>query len=81
MEKLRLRLVDGWHKGWKWVSAQALALGAAINGAWLAVPDDMKAMLPPKVLAYVSFGVFAAGFVGRFFTTAPKPDSSDASAS
>lgn len=71
MNKLKLRVIDDWKAGWKWVSTQALAIGAGINGAWVAVPDELKSNLPPKLLAYASLVIFASGLIGRFVTTAP----------
>lgn len=74
MGKLKFRLVDGWKKSWKWLSVQALALGTAVNGAWVLVPDELKASMPPKVAAYASLVIFATGFAARFLTTAPKAE-------
>ena len=44
---------------------QAMALAAAIQGAWPQIPEDLKASIPPAVVHWVSLALLVAGIVGR----------------
>jgi hypothetical protein len=44
---------------------QAMVVAGAIQGAWLFVPDDMKATIPPNVVQGVTLALLALGVVGR----------------
>jgi len=41
-----MRLVEEWRSAWRWFSLQAMALTAAIQAAWAAMPDDLKQHIP-----------------------------------
>lgn len=78
LNKLGMRLVDDWHKAWRWLSVQALALGAALQGAWLAVPADLKASVPSKYVTAITMTILVVGLVGRFLTFTPPKEKEDA---
>ena len=59
------RLVSNWKKAPRMFSVQAMALAAAIQGAWPLIPDDLKAALPPTVVHWVSVALLVAGIAGR----------------
>lgn len=62
-----MRLVAGWKQAWRWFSVHALILAGAIPVVWASLPDDMKASIPPDVLATITGVVAALGVIGRLF--------------
>jgi hypothetical protein len=47
------------------LSVQAMTLAGAIQGAWLFVPEDMKASIPPNVVQWLTMALLALGVAGR----------------
>jgi len=62
---MKLKLIEDWRNAWRWFSVNAMLLAAAIQGAWLQVPDDMKATLPPHVVSYSTIVLLVLGVLGR----------------
>ena len=60
-----MKLVDDAKQAWRWFSVQAMTLAAAVQGAWVFVPDDMRATLPHGAVQWLTFGLLAAGIAGR----------------
>jgi hypothetical protein len=60
-----MRLVKNTRSAWRWFSVQALALQGIGAAAWLGVPDDMRAAVPPEWLAGCAVVLTAFGIVGR----------------
>lgn len=60
-----MTLVKNWRKAWRMYSAQALAAVAALPVIWMELPPDIKALIPPKLTAYIIPAVAIAGLVGR----------------
>jgi hypothetical protein len=58
-------LVRDAKKAWRWWSVQAMALAGAIQGAWLFVPDDLKARVPDDLASTVTAVLMVLGIVGR----------------
>lgn len=67
-----MKPVPNWKHGWKWLSVHLMALGAAIQGAWLAVPDTMRSFLPDKWAHAASLVTFVAGLAARFIAQPVK---------
>lgn len=67
-----MKLVHNWRRGWTWLSVHLMALGAAIQGAWLAVPDTMRAFLPDKWAHAAALATFIAGLGARFIAQPVK---------
>ena len=65
MEKRRIRLVQNWRDGWKWISTNSMLTAAAIQGAWLQMPEDMKSGIDPSIVNAVTIAVLVLGVVGR----------------
>jgi hypothetical protein len=42
-----------------------MALAAALQGAWAAVPDDMRARMPGWIVTAATIALLAAGIGGR----------------
>ena len=60
-----MRLVKDARKAWRWFSVQAMALQGAAAGAWLMVPDDMRASVPSEWLAACAVVLTVLGIAGR----------------
>jgi hypothetical protein len=60
-----MRLVEEWRSAWRWFSLQAMALTAAIQAAWAALPDDLKQHVPAKAVTAVSVALLLLGIGGR----------------
>lgn len=67
----KLKLVENWREGWRWVSVQCMGGAIALQGAWLFIPDDMKSGIHPDVIRWCAYGLLAIGFVGRFVKQEP----------
>ena len=62
---MRVRLVDGARKAWRWWSVQAMALAVAIQAGWQAMPEDLAARLPDGWVTGLSIVVLVLGIIGR----------------
>lgn len=60
-----MALIENWRQAPRMLSVQAMALSLAIQGAWPAIPEDLKATLPPHVVHYVAMGLLIVGIIGR----------------
>ena len=63
------KLIRNWRDALTHYSTKALALGAGVQGMWLAFPDDWKANLGADVatwMARLTAGILVAGLVGKF---------------
>ena len=58
-------LVENWRGAWRWFSLQAMALTAAIQAAWAAMPDELRAHFPTRMVTAVSVGLLLLGIGGR----------------
>lgn len=60
-----MRLIPDWKKALRFFSVQADILTAGIAGAWLYVPDDMRAAVDPSWLAMAALALAVLGGLGR----------------
>ena len=60
-----MKLIDNWKSAHRMLSVQAMALTAAILGAWPMIPEDLKAALPPHLVHWVSITLLVFGIAGR----------------
>ena len=60
-----MRLVRDWRQAWRWLSVQALAISAAVPGAWLAIPEEWRAAMPAEWLAGAAVVIGLMGIIGR----------------
>ena len=60
-----MKLVPNARRSWRWLSVQIATLSGIVPGAWLAVPDDMRAAVPPEWLAVAAIVMAAMIVVGR----------------
>lgn len=78
MPKLRKpKLVPDWRRSWRWISVQMMTAAGAVQGAWLAVPDDLKTSVPPALVQWITLGLLLLGVGGRLVTQAPPPAPGD----
>lgn len=71
-----MKLIPNWRRAWRMLSVQAMTLAAAIQGAWPAIPAEMRATLPQDLVHWVSVLLLLAGIVGRLVVQ-PKVDAAD----
>lgn len=62
---MKLELVDDWRDFLTWYSSWSHILVAQAGAAWLAMPEDWRAAVPPAVLAGLALVFGAAGLAGR----------------
>lgn len=67
-----MRMIAEWRRAWRWFSVQAMALAAALQGAWAALPDDMKQHVPAGVVAFATMALLLLGIAGRLVLQARR---------
>lgn len=60
-----MRFVANWRDAWRWFSVQAFAVIIALPMVWMALPPDVKAMLPDGWGQWIAVAIAAAGLLGR----------------
>jgi len=60
-----MKMIPNARSAWRFFSVQAMTLQGAAAGAWLAVPDDMRAAVPSEWLAIGALAITALGIIGR----------------
>ena len=72
-----MKLDPNWRQSWRWLSMHAMTLALAVQGAWLAVPDDLRQVVPQWASYAVTGVLLVAGLLGRLVDQSPKPDDTD----
>lgn len=67
-----MRLVDDARKAWRWFSVQAMFVAFVLQGAWEALPPDMKASIPQQYVTYITLFLLAMGIAGRLVKQGDK---------
>lgn len=65
----RIRLIAEWRLGHRMISVICWGIAAALQGAWLFLPMDLKDSVSPlvkSIWAYAILGFGVAGIGGRF---------------
>ena len=60
-----MKLTPNAKDAYKWFSVQAMALVVAIEGAWLAMPPDLKSRVPETWVDFLSMALLVLGIFGR----------------
>lgn len=60
-----MKLVKNARAAWRWWSVQSMVLAGALQGAWLAVPADLKTHVPGWLATAVTMGILGLGVIGR----------------
>lgn len=69
-----IKLVEDWRKAWKWFSVNAMVAAAAIQGAWLQIPEDMKAHIPEALVSGATIALLVLGVAGRIVKQGGEDD-------
>lgn len=69
-----IKLVEDWRKAWKWFSVNAMVAAAAIQGAWLQIPEDMKAHIPETLVSGATIALLVLGVAGRIVKQGGEDD-------
>lgn len=72
MSLRKLKLVNDWRRSWRWFSMNCMTLAAAIQGAWIYVPDDMRTTVPVWLVSSVTIGLLILGVIGRLVKQGEK---------
>ena len=60
-----MKLIGNWRDGWRFTSIRAMTAATALQGAWLALPDDLRATLPPWLPQTIAMVLLALGVFAR----------------
>lgn len=60
-----MKLIPQWKRCLRMFSVQAMVLAGAIQGAWVAIPDDLKASISDDWMRYITIALMVAGVIGR----------------
>lgn len=60
-----MKLIDEARHWWRMFSVQAMGAALAIQGAWEALPDDMKASIPHEWVTRTTATLLVLGLLGR----------------
>ena len=60
-----MKLVPNARKAWRWISMQAMGVAVALQGAWVFIPDDLKARVGDDTAAWVTGALLVLGMIGR----------------
>jgi len=66
-------MVQNWRDAWKWFSVQAFAVIIALPAVWMALPADVKAMVPDGWEKWIVMGIALAGLFGRLIDQQKAP--------
>ena len=67
-----MKLCADWKQCHRWISMHAMTAAGAIQGAWLAVPDDMKSRMPEHLVSGATISLMLLGIIGRLIAQPPK---------
>lgn len=60
-----MRLVDDWKEAYKWISMNSMLATVTVSGAWVAIPDDLRASMPHDIVHWVAISLLMLGIAGR----------------
>lgn len=60
-----MKLVDDWKQAWRWFSVNCMVIAASIQGTWVYIPDDLRAMAPAWLASGATITLLALGVAGR----------------
>lgn len=69
-----MKLDPNWRQCWRWISVHCMTLALAVQGAWLAVPDDLRALVPAWAGYAVTAVLLVAGIAGRLINQGAHDD-------
>ena len=60
-----MKLIANWRKAYRMLSVKSMAVATAIQGAWVVLPEDMKATVPPHSVYWITMALLVFGIAGR----------------
>lgn len=60
-----MKFVDEAKHCWRMFSVQAMTAAGAIQGGWMYVPEDMKAVIDHRIVSGVTIALLVLGIAGR----------------
>lgn len=67
-----MKLVEDWKQAWKWISTNCMMLAAAIQGAWVYIPQDLRSSLPEWGISITTIALLIFGIAGRLIKQESK---------
>ncbi len=67
-----MKLIDDWKSAWRKFSVQAMGAAIALQGAWEACPEELKASIPTLWVSRLTAILLVLGIVGRLVKQEPK---------
>ena len=67
-----MKIVDDAKRWWRWFSMQAMVAAAAIQGAWVFIPDSMRDSFPKNWIQGFTVALLVLGIAGRLVNQTPK---------
>ncbi len=65
LQRRNMKLVSDWKQAWKWISVNCMVIATAVQGAWMYIPDDMKAEVPHNIVHILTMLLLVLGLAGR----------------
>lgn len=66
-------IVPNWRSAWKWISIHLAVVGTAFTGAWMAMPDTMRQVLPDHYAKLGAMITFVSIIGARLFNQSGTP--------
>lgn len=60
-----MKLIPQWKRCLRMFSVQAMVLTGAVQGAWVALPAEMKASVSDDWMRYITIALMVVGVIGR----------------
>lgn len=62
---MRINPVEDWRDSWRWISVNCMILAGSVQGAWMAIPDDLRSSIPPYTASLATVFLLIIGIIGR----------------
>lgn len=63
-DKLKAHIIPDWKQAWKFWSVRSWILALGLIGAWVLIPESLRAFAPKRFGETILYLVFALGFIG-----------------
>lgn len=71
-----MKLIPAWRSAWRFVSVQLGTIATILTGwlvlspeallhAWMLIPADLKAVIPPRYMLFIGVGLMALATIAR----------------
>lgn len=67
-----MKLVSDWKQAYKWISVNCMTIAAAVQGAWVYIPEDLKTSAPRNLVTIITVSLLVLGVVGRIIDQEKK---------